>query len=703
MAAQAEASVRLSLVDRISAPIRRIQARMAAMSRGLGIDRIAASFDNLTKRIGGLGGALSATSGRFATLAGLAGLGAGGLATALYSVTKGAADAGGEIEDTAYKLGIGAEALQEYRYAAKLSGLEAETFSNGVQKLGLNASAAASGNKGMAATFKSLGVTLKDSNGKLRSTEEILNDTFAGLARIEDPMRRNEMAFKTFGKSGVDFVKMLMDGEEGLVAFREEARRTGHVMSADAAAMGGVFGDNVDRLMTRLEGLKLFLGVQLMPVMDDLVTTVTEWVSANQGLVRSTITEWVGRLAGLFKDLMDPTSEIRVGFTGMAESVGNLASTFTPLVNALGVGNTALLALGLYIGGPLIAAFASLIPAVWALGVAIMTTPIGWIIGGIALLLGSIYLLATNWDAVVEAWNAAWARIVQAWSNFGASIMVAWEGYMAWGRGIAAAIAGWFEGIDLGAIGFNMLGGYFNAVTGFWSTVAGWGAALAAEVAGWLNIDLRAVGEAIVQTLLTGLQAAWSTVTGWFDGAVNGLINAIPEWARGPLGIQVSGQPMTEGDIANRARQEGQSAADKVPGAGWFDSQEAKDAADTAKNRAYEEAQAAAFARLRAENANLTGLGANLTAPAANLAAPSAVPVETSTVTAGAVTTEALNIPEPLVVNEPKLVDNSVHTGPINITVPPGTSAAAAQAMIVNALNRQATTRRDDDGSALND
>ncbi|RWC07551.1 MAG: phage tail tape measure protein [Mesorhizobium sp.] len=217
-----------------------------------------------------------------------------------------------EIGEASFKLGIGVETLQEYRYAAKMSGIENETLTKGIQKLGINASEAVKGNKQMAKSFRALGVPLKDTKGKMRSTEAVLNDTFTALAQIKDPLRRNALAFRLFGKSGVDLVKMLSEGSGGLRNMREEARRLGIILSDRATKAADAFGDNLDSLLLRFEGLKLFLGVQLLPVLNEVIEATTKWFDTNAGLVRQSITEWVGAFAKALRDFMNPASERRL-------------------------------------------------------------------------------------------------------------------------------------------------------------------------------------------------------------------------------------------------------------------------------------------------------------------------------------------------------------------------------------------------------
>lgn len=364
MSMNAEAKVTLSLVDRISGPINRIAAKLSNIGNRLGFDRIGGAARKLSGAIAGLGDGLSRTAGRLSSFLAILGFGGAGAITAAYGLAKSVSDLGSEIGESSQKLGIGVEALQEYRFAAAQSGIEAETLNKGIQKLGINAYEASKGNKELTKAFKTLGVRVTDTKGKMRSTEDVLDDTFSALSQIKDPLKRNALAFKLFGKSGVELTKMLANGAEGLRDVREEARRTGAIMGQSAVDAADEFGDRVDALVMRLDGFKRFVGVQLLPVFTEAVKGITEWADANQDLIRSQITEWAKSMISVIKQLIDPTSEIRQKFRDFGEAVSSAYEKIKPLVD--------------FMGGPLASALALI--GLWALGPAIL---------GIGLLAGA--------------------------------------------------------------------------------------------------------------------------------------------------------------------------------------------------------------------------------------------------------------------------------------------------------------------------
>ncbi|MCZ7857075.1 hypothetical protein O9X81_10640 [Agrobacterium salinitolerans] len=380
--ANAQATVTLSLIDRVTGPIKRIANRLGALSKRVGFDKITTAVGTLGTRIKELGEGLARTSLRLSAFFGLIGAGGAGLISIAYGMAKSASDLGSEIGDTAGKLGIGVEALQEYRFAARMSGMETATFDKGVEKLGINAVEATKGNKQLAAAFKTLGVRVKDSKGKMRGVEDILDATMAALAKIEDPIKRNQLAFKLFGKSGVEMVKMLADGAEGLRDQREEARRTGNVMGKSAIALSDKFGDAFDALSERVTGLKNLIGVQLIPVFMDAVDGITKWYDANALLIRSNITEWVKNLGEFIRDLLNPTSEIRVKFSEFTGAISAAYDAIKPFVDFVGGPfKAAMLLLGLWALAPAITAVTLLGGAFLGLGKAVAGVALNTIVG----------------------------------------------------------------------------------------------------------------------------------------------------------------------------------------------------------------------------------------------------------------------------------------------------------------------------------
>src|SRR5918995_467395 len=147
----------------------------------------------------------------------------GGLA-ALVDRSISAADAVGKTAD---KIGVGVEALQELRFAAKASGVEQQTLDMALQRFTRRAAEAA---QGTGDALAQMGIALRDQSGNLRRSEDLLADVADAFTRIEDPAERVRLAFKLFDSEGVALVNLLRHGSGALEEMRDRAQSLGIVL-----------------------------------------------------------------------------------------------------------------------------------------------------------------------------------------------------------------------------------------------------------------------------------------------------------------------------------------------------------------------------------------------------------------------------------------------------------------------------------------
>lgn len=220
-----------------------IRARITADATGFsgGLQKAQRSIDGFaektTKRFAGLNRSIAAFGG-------LAVLGAA--ATSFDRAAKAALALGGAIDDAAKTAGIGAEALQEYRFAAKQSGIEVEQLDKAIATFVRNLGEARRGNKEFAETFTQIGVTARDTN------ERALQKSFEFLAGITDRAQRASVAAELFGARAQRMATLVEGGAEGLKAMIKQARDLGIVLSNELVAAADEVGDRLDRLDQQL-------------------------------------------------------------------------------------------------------------------------------------------------------------------------------------------------------------------------------------------------------------------------------------------------------------------------------------------------------------------------------------------------------------------------------------------------------------------
>ena len=191
-----------------------------------------------------------------------------------------AADA---IGKTADKIGVGVEALQELRFAAKASGVEQQTLDMALQRFTRRAAEAAQGTGEAKDALAQMGIALRDQDGHLRRSEDLLADVANAFARMEDPAERVRLAFKLFDSEGVALVNLLADGSGALEDMRERARDLGIVLDEHLVR-------DAERARTELDTLSQVISANLTraaleaaPVIADLSSWLAE-VAGSAGI-----------------------------------------------------------------------------------------------------------------------------------------------------------------------------------------------------------------------------------------------------------------------------------------------------------------------------------------------------------------------------------------------------------------------------------
>lgn len=231
--------------------LRKIDRASGVASRGLG--SLAERASSLRSGIRLLGGAIAG----IATVGGL---------SALINRSLAAADA---IGKTADKLGVGVEALQELRYAAGLAGVEQNTLDMALQRFTRRVGEAARGTGEAKEALAGMGIALRDQNGHIRRSEDLLDDVAEALRAIEDPAERLRLAFKLFDSQGVAMVNMLNRGADGLAEVRRRARDLGIVLEEDLVR-------NAEKAKDELETLSRVLSANLTRAVLDLSPLIAD-------------------------------------------------------------------------------------------------------------------------------------------------------------------------------------------------------------------------------------------------------------------------------------------------------------------------------------------------------------------------------------------------------------------------------------------
>lgn len=172
-----------------------------------------------------------------------------------------------EIEHAAARLGISAEEVQSYQYAARAVGLESESLIDMMGRLQVTQEMAAQGSKQAAQAFTMLGVSTKDAAGKSKDADQLFTDVAEGIAKQTDASKQAAIATALFGRQGRALLPILKDGKAGLEELKEEFRALGGGYSEDAIEAAKQYERQSAKLNLVLTVLKSKTLTQLLPIL----------------------------------------------------------------------------------------------------------------------------------------------------------------------------------------------------------------------------------------------------------------------------------------------------------------------------------------------------------------------------------------------------------------------------------------------------
>ena len=245
------------------------------------------SISKTDEKASGLGATLvngAKTAGKFALGLGTA---AAAGATALVGLANNAAGTADEIDKMSQKMGISKEGFQEWRYVMGQNGMDISTLNTGMKTLVNQMESAANGSASASSYFEQLGISIYDSNGKLKDQETMLNETIYALADVEDATMKSALATDLFGKAGTEMLPMLNSGSEGMQDLTQRAHELGLVMSDEGVTAGVVLGDTMDDVKQSFGMLATEIGVQVMPIIQKLL----DWVIAHMPQIKAFVGE----------------------------------------------------------------------------------------------------------------------------------------------------------------------------------------------------------------------------------------------------------------------------------------------------------------------------------------------------------------------------------------------------------------------------
>lgn len=243
---------------------------------------------------------------------------AGAISTVGYLI-KQQIDLADQTGTTAQRLGITTEALSALGASAKRNNADMRGVVSGLEEVGSAAVRAATqttaGGRASAAAFNAIGVAVKDAQGHIKPTTQLLEEVARGLAKLPDGAVKTEVATRLLGKSGKDLASTLDDlARNGMQGLIDKATQTGEVITSQAAVAAKRFNDDLTELKSRVGAFAAGIAQDALPTLLALSGALVD--TGNEATKAGTQTSaFRGFIEGLGRGLVYVTETLRLFFT----------------------------------------------------------------------------------------------------------------------------------------------------------------------------------------------------------------------------------------------------------------------------------------------------------------------------------------------------------------------------------------------------
>lgn len=293
---------------------------------------------------------------RFAVMATAFGVGAG-----LF--IKGAMDEAGALQTLSDKTGLSTDTLQEWSYAAKQAGVDANAVQGDLINLNKTMSSPIPGQFNMGLAM--IGVSARKASGELKTSDEVLQDVgdrLAGMSR--------QRAIQWGSKIGLsdDTVVLLRQGGDALEKVRKEAHDLGAIIPSEAIKRSEEFRVALGKVQATLRSVSTQLAIAMMPALQHVLELFQGWLQRSREWIRlktesfmlalvSALERFNGALQKLkdkFKPVIDAFDALTEGMDGtevmihlLTGGLALLATAFAPVLASMAVVAAKMIALSL--------------------------------------------------------------------------------------------------------------------------------------------------------------------------------------------------------------------------------------------------------------------------------------------------------------------------------------------------------------------
>lgn len=211
---------------------------------------------------------------------------------AIVKLTTDAAKNADDINTLAKQYNLSTKEIQQFSLASELIDVDLNTITKSYAKLTKNMT---SSSKDVTGAFDKLNIKVKDSNGELRSSNDVFNEVILALSKIENETEQDSLAMSIFGKSAADLGPLINGGVEQLEAFNKYLEENKLLLSQDELDALNEYNDAIDMLKATFKTFTQKVAVTYAPmfqkalkkIQDVILRVKTVWEGLNPSIQKA--------------------------------------------------------------------------------------------------------------------------------------------------------------------------------------------------------------------------------------------------------------------------------------------------------------------------------------------------------------------------------------------------------------------------------
>lgn len=235
------------------------------------LEKVKKNVDTLEKTTGGLRDRFQSLSQTFSSMGKSFSIAGGVLTGAMTLMVRSVVSYEEQLDKLNKTTGITVEKLSLLGYTAEQEHASVEALAMGLKFLQQSMVQAEQGSKLDADAFQYLGISLRNAQGELKPTDELLLEIADRFAGLQDESTKTAIAMQIFGRSGYELIPYLNQGRESIEAQMQQAKELGLVYSTDMVDAGKAFGDTLTALQASLKRLQAEFVSGIIPVLEPLI------------------------------------------------------------------------------------------------------------------------------------------------------------------------------------------------------------------------------------------------------------------------------------------------------------------------------------------------------------------------------------------------------------------------------------------------